>query len=179
MSNQEQLIGRDQRHMIHPLHSAAAHAAGHVWARGEGVMLVDAAGTCYIDGLSGLWNVVVGHGRAELAEAAATQMTTLGYCSAYAGSSSLPAIELAERLAALCYPRINRFFFTSGGGEATESSVKTARSYWKLRGKPNKTKVISREFGYHGVTLAAMSATGIPAYWPLFEPEVPAFIHIT
>ena len=164
--------------MIHPLHSAPAHAAGHVWSHGEGVMLEDVAGNRYIDGLSGLWNVVVGHGRAELANAAATQMTALGYCSSYAGSSSLPAIELAERLAALCYPRINRFFFTSGGGEATESSIKTARSYWKLLGKPNKTKVISREFGYHGVTLAAMSATGIPAYWPLFEPVVPGFFHI-
>jgi adenosylmethionine-8-amino-7-oxononanoate aminotransferase len=85
---------------------------------------------------------------------------------------------LAERLASLTYPCINRFFFTSGGGEASESSFKTARYYWKLRGKPDKTKVISRQWGYHGVTLAAMSATGIASYWPMFEPRVPGFIHI-
>ena len=176
--SQQELIARDQRHVIHPLHSPSTHAAGHVWTSGDGVMLVDADGKRYIDGLSGLWNVVAGHGRAELAQAAAEQMQKLGYCSAYAGSSNPPAIELSERLASLCYARINRFFFTSGGGEATESSIKTARSYWKLRGKPTKTKVISREFGYHGVTLAAMSATGIPAYWPLFEPVVPGFVHI-
>ena len=87
-------------------------------------------------------------------------------------------IELAERLSALCYPTINHFFFTSGGGEATDTSIKMSRAYWKLRGKPDKTKVISRIEGYHGVTLAAMSATGMSPYWPLFEPRVPGFIHI-
>ena len=85
---------------------------------------------------------------------------------------------LAERLAAMTYPSINRFFFTSGGGESTDSSIKVARSYWKLKGKPDKTKVISRQWGYHGVTLAAMSATGIETYWPMFEPRVPGFSHI-
>jgi adenosylmethionine-8-amino-7-oxononanoate aminotransferase len=175
---QSELLTRDQQHLIHPLHSAAVHAGAHVWVRGHGALLEDANGNEYIDGLSGLWNVIAGHGRTELAQVAAQQMEQLAYCSPYAGSSSLPAIELAERLAALTYPSINRFFFTSGGGEATESSIKTARSYWKLRGKPAKTKVISREFGYHGVTLAAMSATGIPAYWPAFEPRVPGFSHI-
>ena len=78
----------------------------------------------------------------------------------------------------MTYPSINRFFFTSGGGEATDSSVKTARFYWKQRGKPDKTKVISRQWGYHGVTLAAMSATGISGYWPMFEPRVAGFSHI-
>ncbi|MGH9337892.1 MAG: aspartate aminotransferase family protein, partial [Vicinamibacteria bacterium] len=76
------------------------------------------------------------------------------------------------------YPKINRFFFTSGGGESSDSSFKTARFYWRLRGKPQKTKVISRQWGYHGVTLAAMSATGIASYWPMFEPRVPGFVHI-
>ena len=171
-------IGRDLSHLIHPLHSRPTHEGGHVWVRGEGAILFDADGREYIDGLAGLWNVVAGHGRTELAEAAAKQMTSLAYCSGYAGSSNPRAIELAEKLAGMTYPSINRFFFTSGGGEATESSVKLARSYWKLRGRPEKTKVISREWGYHGVTLAAMSATGIKGYWPLFEPRVPGFMHI-
>ena len=177
MTNAELLV-RDHAHLIHPLHDPKAHQAGHVWVKGEGAILTDADGKKYLDGLSGLWNVIAGHGRAELAEAAKVQMETLGYCSGYSGSSNPQAIELAERLADLTYPSINRFFFTCGGGEASESSFKMARSYWKLRGKPDKTKVISRQWGYHGVTLAAMSATGISSYWSLFEPRVPGFIHI-
>ena len=98
-------------------------------------------------------------------------MIALGFASGYAGGSNRPAIELAERLAALAYPSINHFFFTSGGAEANETAIKVARSFWKMRGKPGKTKVISRELGYHGVTLAAMSATGLSAYWPRFEPR--------
>jgi adenosylmethionine-8-amino-7-oxononanoate aminotransferase len=146
--------------------------------RGTGALLFDADGKQYIDGLAGLWNVALGHGRRELAEAARGQMETLAYASGYTGNSNVPAIELGERLARLTYPAINRFFFTSGGAEANESAIKLARSYWKLRGQPAKTKVISRELGYHGTTLAAMSATGIAGYWPLFEPRVPGFIHV-
>jgi adenosylmethionine-8-amino-7-oxononanoate aminotransferase len=141
-------------------------------------MLLDADGKEYIDGLSGLWNVALGHGRKDLAEAAREQLETLAYASGYTGHSNVRAIELAERLARLTYPAINRFFFTSGGAEANESAIKLARSYWKLRGQAAKTKVISRELGYHGTTLAAMSATGIAGYWALFEPRVPGFIHI-
>lgn len=173
-----ELLARDQAHLIHPLHSPAAHEKGHVWARGEGARLYDTDGTEFIDGLSGLWNVFIGHGRKELARAAAEQMETLGYCSGYSGSSNAHAIELAERLSEWAYPKINHFFLTSGGGESSDSSFKTARYYWKLKGKPDKTKVISRVWGYHGVTLAAMSATGISSYWPMFEPRVPGFIHI-
>jgi len=172
------LLTRDQAHLIHPLHSRQLHQSGHVWVKGEGATLFDIDGNAYIDGLSGLWNVAAGHGRQELAEAAAAQMQELAYCSGYAGSTNPQAIELAERLAGMSYPSINRFFFTSGGGEASESSFKTARYYWKQLGKPEKTKVISRQWAYHGVTLAAMSATGIGSYWPMFEPRVPGFLHI-
>ena len=172
------LLARDQAHLIHPLHNPAAHENGHVWARGEGACLYDLDGKEYIDGLSGLWNVFAGHGRKELADAASDQMSTLGYCSGYSGSTNRPAIDLAERLSEWAYPNINHFFFTSGGGESSDSCFKTARYYWKLKGKPEKTKVISRQWGYHGVTLAAMSATGIKTYWPMFEPRVPGFIHI-
>ncbi len=172
------LLARDREHLVHPLHEPELHAQGRVWVRGEGAVLADADGRECIDGLAGLWNVTAGHGRRELAEAMRAQAETLAYCSAYSGNSNPRAIELAERLAALCYPSINHFFFTSGGGEATESSIKTARAYWKLRGRPEKTKVISRTDAYHGVTLAAMSATGIAPYWPLFEPRVPGFVHI-
>jgi adenosylmethionine-8-amino-7-oxononanoate aminotransferase len=176
--NKPALIERDRSHLLHPLHNSTQQAAGHVWVKGEGAVLTDADGKEYLDGLAGLWNVFAGHGRQELVSAAARQMETLAYCSGYAGSSNPRAIELAERLAGLTYPAINRFFFTSGGGESTETAFKIARYYWKLKGQPEKTKVISRQWGYHGVTLAAMSATGIASYWPMFEPRVPGFIHI-
>ncbi|MCB1739010.1 MAG: aspartate aminotransferase family protein [Gammaproteobacteria bacterium] len=171
-------LERDQQHLIHPLHSASVHAHGKVWVRGEGAWLVDANGDRYLDGLAGLWNNTAGHGRRELVEAATRQMSELPYASGYAGSSNPAAIELAERLADICYPSINHFYFTSGGGESTDSNIKMARYYWKLKGKPEKTKVIGRRFGYHGVTLAAMSATGIDTYWPMFEPRVPGFSHV-
>ena len=173
-----ELIARDQAHLVHPLHEPALHAGGRVWVKGDGAILTDADGRECIDALAGLWNVTAGHGRRELAEAMREQASRLPYCSGYSGNSNPPAIELAERLSALCYPSINHFFFTSGGGEATESSIKLSRAYWKMRGRPRKTKVISRVDGYHGVTLAAMSATGIAPYWPLLEPRVPGFAHI-
>jgi adenosylmethionine-8-amino-7-oxononanoate aminotransferase len=173
-----ELLDRDCSSLIHSLHNRAAHRSGHVWVRGEGAILIDADGQAYLDGLSALWNVVLGHGRRELAEAAARQMNDLAYCSGYAGSTNPRAIELAERLASITYPSITRFFFTSGGAEATEASIKTARYYWKMLGHAEKTKVISRQWGYHGTTLAAMSATGMSNYWPMFEPRVPGFVHI-
>lgn len=172
------LLHRDAAHLIHPLHSPKGHVGGKVWVGGKGAFLIDANGDRFIDGLSGLWNNTAGNGRPELADAAYKQMTDLAYSSGYTGSSNPRAIELAERLAAITYPNINHFFFTSGGGESTDSNIKMARYYWKLKNKPNKTKVISRIWGYHGVTLAAMCATGINSYWPMFEPRIPGFVHI-
>ena len=168
----------DLAHLIHPLYHPTDHQDARIWVEGRGALMKDIHGNEVIDGLGGLWNVNVGHGRRELAEAAMQQMSTLAYCSSYTGSSNVPAIELAERLSDLVYPSINTFFFTSGGAESTESSIKTARFYWKTQGKQGKVKIISRKLAYHGVTLAAMSATGIEAYWTMFEPRVPNFVHI-
>ena len=171
-------LATDQAHLLHPLHHPSAHAATRLWVKGEGAWITDSTGRRYLDGLSGLWNVNIGHGRRELADAAQRQMATLAFHSAYAGGTNEPAIALAERLSAIAYPSINTFFFTSGGAESTETSFKTARFYWKALGKPEKTKVISRHRAYHGLTLAAMSATGLPVFWPMFEPRVPGFSHI-
>ncbi|GAB4212489.1 MAG: aspartate aminotransferase family protein [Roseiflexaceae bacterium] len=171
-------IQSDRAHVLHPLYHPSAHQEPKVWVSGQGALITDIEGNSYIDGLSGLWNVYVGHGRTELAEAARQQMSTLAYCTGYTGSTNPRTIELAEWLSGRVAPTINTFFFTSGGAEATESSVKTARFFWKAQGKPDKIKIISRMKGYHGVTMAAMSATGLPAYWPMFEPRVPHFLHI-
>ncbi len=172
------LMARDSRHLIHSLHTSRGNMAGNSWVRGEGSYLIDGDGKRYLDAMSGLWNVTLGHGRRELIEASHRQMSELAYCSGYSGNSNLPATMLAEKLAALAYPSINRFFLTSGGGESTDTTIKFARAYWKAKGRPDKIKVISFMGGYHGTTLAAMCATGMPAYWPPFEPRMPGFVHI-
>lgn len=171
-------LASDLSHVVHPLHHPSVTESARIWVEGRGSVIKDADGRTVIDGLAGLWNVAVGHGRTELADAARDQMATLAYFSSYAGSTNRPAMALAEELSRITYPSINAFFFTSGGAEATETSIKTARFYWKAVGKPEKTKVISRLRAYHGLTLGAMSATGLPAFWPMFEPRVPGFSHI-
>lgn len=173
-----ELIRSDQQHLIHPLHHPVDHQEPVIYVRGRGAVVEDVCGRQYLDGLSGLWNVNVGHGRAELAEAAAAQITELAYFSGYAGSSNIPAITLAERLVGLSSENLQAVFFTSGGAEANESALKTARFYWKAHGQPGKVKVIARHQGYHGVTLQAMSATHMGTYWKMFEPRVPGFVHI-
>ncbi|HWU36193.1 MAG TPA: aspartate aminotransferase family protein [Candidatus Acidoferrum sp.] len=175
--NASTLVAEDREHLLHPLYHPDDHAKPHVWVRGKGAVLTDAEGRDYIDGLACLWNVNVGHGRRELAEAAAEQMTTLAYATNYVGSSNVPAIQLARRLTELAYPNLCATYFASGGGEANESAFKTARFYWKAKGRPDKVKIISRQHAYHGVTLATMSATAVAGYAKMFEPRVPNFIH--
>ena len=174
----QKIIKSDQDHLIHPLFHPNDQQDPFVWVKGEGAKLRTADGREFIDGLSCLWNVNVGHGRKELAQAAARQMEQLAFASGYIGNTNIPAVQLADRLSALCYPSINHFFFASGGGEANDSAIKTARFFWNSQGRPEKMKIISREHGYHGVTIGAMSATGIPSYWPMFGGRLPGFIQI-
>src|SRR5215475_9656803 len=134
-----QLIKDDQDHLIHPLHHPSDHLEPMVYVRGRGAVLTDVQGREYIDGLAGLWNVNVGHGRTELADAAANQIRELAYFSAYSGSSNIPAIELASKLMTITYKNMQGVFFTSGGAESNESAFKTARFYWKTKGKPGET----------------------------------------
>jgi putrescine---pyruvate transaminase len=173
-----QLIKDDQDHLIHPLHHPSDHLEPMVYVRGRGAIVTDIQGRDYIDGLAGLWNVNVGHGREELGKAAAAQIGELAYYSCYTGSSNIPAVQLADKLMEIAPKNMQAVFFTSGGAESNESAFKTARFYWKAKGKPEKTKVIARFNAYHGVTLQAMSATGMAPYWKMFEPRVPGFVHI-
>ncbi len=174
----QDLVKADLAHLIHPLHHPLDHVEPLIFVEGKGAVMKDVQGREYIDALGGLWNVSVGHGREELAQAAAEQMRTLAYCSTYVGSSNVPAIHLAARLTELAYPNLTAVFFTSGGAESNESAFKTARFYWKAKGKPEKVKIISCHHAYHGVALQVMSATGIPTYWKMFELRVPGFVHI-
>src|SRR5437588_5079784 len=172
------LVEADREHLIHPLHHPIDNANTVVYVRGRGVMVRDVDGNEYIDGLSGLWNVNVGHGRAELADAAAAQMKELAYFSGFVGSTNIPSIALADRLLELTDQTMQAVFLTSGGAEANESAFKTARFYWKAVGRPDKVKIVARDQAYHGLTLQTMSATGMGGgYWKMFEPRVPGFVH--
>ena len=140
--------------------------------RGEGVTIFDDRGKSYLDGLSGLFTVQVGHGRTELAEVAARQASTLAYFPLW-GYATPTAIELSERIASHAPGDLNRVFFTTGGTEAVETAWKVAKQFFKLTGKPGKHKVISRSIAYHGTTQGALAITGLPLYKAPFEPVTP------
>ncbi|MEV4625637.1 aspartate aminotransferase family protein [Micromonospora sp. NPDC049523] len=145
--------------------------------RGEGAYVWDSQGRRYLDGLAGLFVVNAGHGRAELAEAAAKQAAELAYFPLWSYAHPT-AIELAERIASLTPGDLNRVFFTTGGSEAVESAWKLARAYFKRTGKPTKYKVISRYIAYHGTSMGALSITGLPGIKTDFEPLVPGAIKV-
>ncbi|RKW70218.1 aspartate aminotransferase family protein [Galactobacter caseinivorans] len=145
--------------------------------RGEGHHIFDDAGKKYIDGLAGLFVVQVGHGRKELAEAAAKQAEKLPFMPLWSYAHE-PAIDLAERLANYAPGDLNRVFFTTGGGEAVESAFKLAKQFWKLQGKPGKTKVISRALAYHGTPQGALAITSLPDMKTPFEPLVPGTFRV-
>jgi adenosylmethionine-8-amino-7-oxononanoate aminotransferase len=164
---------RDHLWMHFTRHSTFADGgAPPVIVRGEGARIFDSGGREYLDALSGLFVVQVGHGRAELAEAAARQAQQLAFFPLWSYAHPA-AIDLAERLASYAPADLNRVFFTTGGGEAVETAWKLAKQYWKMTGKPNKHKVISRAVAYHGTPQGALSITGIPAAKEMFEPLVP------
>ena len=160
-----------------PTDSGGAGGSVPIIVKGEGAYIWDDRGRKYIDGLAGLFTVQVGHGREELAEAAAKQARELAFFPLWSYAHPR-AIELAERLAADAPGDLNRVFFTTGGGEAVESAWKLAKQYFKLTGKPGKYKVISRSIAYHGTPQGALSITGIPDAKIPFEPLVPGGVKV-
>ncbi|MBK8024333.1 MAG: aspartate aminotransferase family protein [Chloroflexi bacterium] len=171
-------LQEQDRHQLHPLQHPRTHVDPLVIERGEGVYLYTVDGRRILDGMAGLWNVNVGYGREELAQAAYDQMKRLAFTSNFAGMTNVPATQLADKLSGYAYSGLKTTFFTSGGSEANDSAFKIARYYFKRMGKPEKSKVIARKFAYHGITLAATFATGIERYHKMFGPPVPGFIHV-
>ncbi len=166
----EALRKSDLSHQIHPQYHVSDHQDAVIFVRGEGALLWDAEGKEYIDGLSCLWNVAVGHGRKELADVAARQMAQLAFSNSYVGFANVPAIELAERLMSLAYDNLQAVFFCNSGSEAVEGALKIARFYWHLRERPEKTTVIARREAYHGGTFGATAVTGLPPFHEGFGP---------
>ena len=145
--------------------------------KGEGCYVFDQEGKRFLDGLSALYCVNIGHGRAQLGEAAAEQGRQLGFYTnwSYAHPRS---IELAARIAALAPGRLNRVFFTSGGSEAVESAWKLAKAYHAAKGEPQRHKIIARKLAYHGTSMGALAATGLTTLRAPFEPLTPGGRHV-
>ena len=145
--------------------------------RGEGCYVFDEHGNRYLDGLAALFCVNIGHGRGDVAQAGADQAKELGFYTNWSYAHP-KAIELAARVAELAPGDLNRVFFTSGGSEAVDSALKLCRQYHKLTGNPGRYKVISRKLAYHGTTMGALTATGIPEVRRPFEPLFPGSAHV-
>jgi len=170
----------DRGHWLHPqgdLGVGAAVAPQLIFQRGRGSTLFDLQGRPFLDAMAGLWNVNVGYGRTELAEAAAEQMRELPFSSTYGGFGHPPGIRLAARLAELMPGDLEVTFFASGGAEANDTAYKIARLYWRLRGRPEKVQIVARLRAYHGLTYGATSATGLSMFWEGVGPLAPGFLH--
>ncbi|MEI6453295.1 MAG: aspartate aminotransferase family protein [Actinomycetes bacterium] len=148
-----------------------------VITHGEGAWVYDQHGRKYFDGISGLFTSQLGHGRIDLAQAAFDQASQLAYFPLWTYAHP-KAIELAERIAELTPGDLNRVFFTTGGSEAVEAAWKLARHYFKLKGEPDRIKAISRDISYHGISMGALSITGVPAMKTMFEPLVPGAVKV-
>ena len=143
--------------------AAVADQGELVIDRGEGAHVIDEQGRRYLDASAGLWYCNVGHGREELAEAAAAQMRRLASYSAFGDLATRPALDLADRLAEMAPMSQARIFLTSGGSDSVDTAVKLVRRYWAEMGQPGRSVIVTREHAYHGMHLAGTSLAGIAA----------------
>ena len=175
------LVQADLAHVIHGntnLHDYLHGDGPIILVKGEGAIVADSNGKEYIDGLGGLWNVNVGHGRKEIAQAVADQINEIAYVPTMLALSNVPAIRLAEKLAQITPEPIDHFFFACGGAEGNETAFKMVRYLNSVQGRKDKTKIISRQMAYHGLAQASMTATGLPQFWRHFGPPAPGIVHI-
>jgi putrescine---pyruvate transaminase len=179
-SSLQELRQKDRAHHIHPFtNHADMHREGTRWIKaGEGCYLVDGEGRRLLDGLAGLWCVNVGYNCAAIVEAVHNQMEELPYYPSFFNSTTEPPVLLAEWLAKHAPARLNKVVYSNSGSESNETALKIIRAYWKLHGKSEKRKILSRDFAYHGVTLAATSLTGLPNCYEPFDLPLENFIKI-
>lgn len=175
------LIDLDKKHYIHPTSSLKQQqesGAPFIFTEGKGVYLTDITGRKVLEGMASLWNVNIGYGRKELAEAAREQMEKLAYSNSFSSMSNEPAIRLAAKLAEIAPGNLNAVFYTSGGSESNDTAYKLVRYYWKIKGQPEKKKIIARKKAYHGVNIGATSATGLSPFHQMTDSPAPDFLHV-
>jgi len=170
----------DREHHLHPFtdHRAMHRAGTHLVRAANGCTVVDENGRELLDGMAGLWCVNVGYGREEIVQAVADQLRTVAFYPSFLESTTEPSIRLAARLAELAPARLNHALFSNSGSEANETALKLIRAYWKLRGRSEKNKILTRSFAYHGVTLATTSMTGLPSCTDPFDLPLPGFVQV-
>ncbi|KAA2236712.1 aminotransferase [Salinarimonas soli] len=173
------LATRDVETLIHPYTQLAAfrETGPLVLERGQGVWVYDTEGKPYLEGMAGLWCTSLGYSNAELVEAAREQMMRLPFTHLFSGRSHDPAIELAERLKEIAPVPVSKIFFTSSGSEANDTQVKLVWYMNNALGRPQKKKIIARLRGYHGVTVASASLTGLPANHADFDLPIQNILH--
>src|ERR687883_900135 len=170
---------RDVETLIHPYtHLARFRETGPlILERGEGVWVYDGDGKPYIEGMAGLWCAALGYSNAELVEAAMEQFKRLPFTHLFSGRSHDPAIELAEKLKEIAPVPMSKVFFTASGSEANDTQVKLVWYMNNALGRPKKKKIIARLKGYHGVTVASASLTGLPNNHLDFDLPIPNILH--
>ncbi len=171
---------KDAAHYLHPFTDFKALAAkgSRVMVRGEGIYVWDSDGKKIIDGMSGLWNVNLGYGRKELADAAYQQLLTLPFYNSFFQTTNVPATELATAIAQIAPKHMNRVSFANSGSEANDTIVRMARRYWELEGQPQRTIIIGRNNGYHGSTMAGASLGGMAGMHAQGGLPIPGIAHI-
>lgn len=178
VATESTLVELDRRHLVHPnLHDDTGERT--VLVRGDGCRLWDATGRELLDATGGLWLTQIGHGRQDMAEVAARQVSTLEYFTSFWHFSNDQSVGLAAKLAELAPGALNRVFFTSGGSEGNDTAIKAARLYHHRRGEVERTWVLSRHYAYHGVAYGSGTLTGFDEYHGGFEPGLPDVAHLT
>ncbi|MBT3628761.1 MAG: aminotransferase class III-fold pyridoxal phosphate-dependent enzyme [Rhodospirillaceae bacterium] len=169
----------DKQSFLHPYTALQDHAENGptIVASAQGVNITDTKGKEYIDSMAGLWCVNIGWGRDEVVEAITEQASKLAYYHSFASMANEASIRLADRILRLAPDNMSKVFFGNSGSDANDTNVKLVWYYNNLRGKPDKKKIIGRERGYHGVTVAAASMTGIPMVHKAFDIPLPQMLH--
>jgi 4-aminobutyrate---pyruvate transaminase len=170
---------RDVETLIHPYTNLATHRDNGplVLENAKGIYVYDVDGKPYIEGMAGLWCASLGYGNEELVEAAASQMRKLSFTHLFSGRSHDPAIELAEKLKEIAPIDVSKVFFGCSGSDANDTQIKLVWYYNNALGRPKKKKIISRLKGYHGVTIASASLTGLPNNHIDFDLPIQGILH--
>lgn len=175
----DSIEAKDLKHLLHPTTNLKLHSqqGPSVHERAEGIYLWDNKGKQYIEGMAGLWCTAIGYGNEELSEVAAEQMKKLSYSQLFASKTNEASVLLAEKLTAMAPFDASRVFFGLSGSDANDTQVKLMWYYNNLVGRPEKKKIISRSRGYHGVTVASGSLTGLPPFHREFDLPIAGILH--
>lgn len=181
MSGLSPAQNRDISYQLHPYTNAVTHQkiGPRIIERGEGIYVYDDQGNKYLEAMAGLWSVAVGFGEPRMVEAATRQMQKLPFYHTFTHKSHTPSIELAEKLVGYTQGKMSTAFFTNSGSEANDTVVKLVWYYNNALGRTQKKKIIARKRGYHGVTVASASLTGLPGNHRDFDLPLPQMKHTT